>query len=164
VHNFKYNYSKVIYKTSSKKVTIICKEHGKFKQIPHNHLKGNGCPSCRKSRGEILISNWLQTNNIQYTPNKTFPNCKNKRLLSFDFYLKKYNLLIEFQGQQHYSEISYFSNDRTYTRFLRQVKHDSIKKKFYKINNISLLCIPYWEIKNIPTILDKWINKKSKGK
>ena len=27
-------------------VTIICYEHGEFKQTPHAHLAGQGCPKC----------------------------------------------------------------------------------------------------------------------
>jgi hypothetical protein len=46
-HNDKFDYTKVIYKNCDTNVTIICKEHGKFKQTPYNHLKSkNGCPEC----------------------------------------------------------------------------------------------------------------------
>lgn len=47
VHNFKYNYSKVNYKNNTTKVTIICKKHGEFSQIPSNHLIGMGCYICK---------------------------------------------------------------------------------------------------------------------
>jgi hypothetical protein len=40
-----YDYSKVNYNNSNSKVTIICKKHGEFEQIPPNHLK-YGCGSC----------------------------------------------------------------------------------------------------------------------
>jgi len=46
VHGDKYDYSKVEYKNSKEKVVIICKEHGEFSQIPNNHLRGIGCPTC----------------------------------------------------------------------------------------------------------------------
>lgn len=46
IHNNKYDYSKVIYKTKNDKVCIICPEHGEFWQIANNHLKGHGCPKC----------------------------------------------------------------------------------------------------------------------
>ncbi len=29
-------------------VTIVCKEHGPFEQMPYVHLRGAGCPSCAK--------------------------------------------------------------------------------------------------------------------
>lgn len=46
VHGNKYNYSLVDYKTSKRKVKIICPEHGVFEQTPDMHLKGRGCPKC----------------------------------------------------------------------------------------------------------------------
>ena len=45
-HNGKYDYSKVDYKRWNIPVTIICPEHGEFKQTLHNHLNGQGCPKC----------------------------------------------------------------------------------------------------------------------
>lgn len=50
VHHNKYDYSKVKYVSIFKKVDIICKKHGIFKQRPHNHLQGNGCPLCSKEK------------------------------------------------------------------------------------------------------------------
>lgn len=48
VHGDKYDYSKVIYQKSSKKIIIICPEHGEFEQIANDHLQGKGCPYCSK--------------------------------------------------------------------------------------------------------------------
>ena len=46
LHNYKYDYSLVEYINSSKKVKIICKEHGIFEQTPNNHLSGSICKKC----------------------------------------------------------------------------------------------------------------------
>jgi len=46
IHNDKYDYNLVEYKTSHIKVKIICKEHGIFEQQPANHLQKKGCPKC----------------------------------------------------------------------------------------------------------------------
>lgn len=46
VHGGIYSYSDVVYTTSRKPVTIICKNHGVFDITPDNHLRGKGCPSC----------------------------------------------------------------------------------------------------------------------
>ena len=46
VHGTRYDYSKVVYKTTREKVVIICKEHGEFQQTPNSHLNGRGCPDC----------------------------------------------------------------------------------------------------------------------
>lgn len=50
VHGDKYDYSKVTYKLNAVPVSIICKEHGEFKQRPNDHTSGKkGCPLCSKS-------------------------------------------------------------------------------------------------------------------
>ena len=46
VHGDKYDYSQVNYVDTKTPVTIICREHGPFQMLPHNHLKGQGCPKC----------------------------------------------------------------------------------------------------------------------
>ena len=46
VHGSKYDYSLTEYINAMTNVTIICPEHGEFKQTPSNHLNGQGCPKC----------------------------------------------------------------------------------------------------------------------
>ena len=47
VHGDKYDYSQVKIKTVCDPVTIICPEHGPFKQAPINHYHAKqGCPKC----------------------------------------------------------------------------------------------------------------------
>ena len=46
-HGDKYDYSKVKYRGSRIKVTIICPIHGEFLQDPINHWRGSGCPKCK---------------------------------------------------------------------------------------------------------------------
>lgn len=41
-----YDYSKVDFVSSHKKVIIVCPEHGEFLQSPSKHLLGQGCPKC----------------------------------------------------------------------------------------------------------------------
>ncbi len=55
VHGLKYDYSKVIYVKSIIPVTIICRNHGQFEQMPDNHWSGTGCPICaRENSSETL--------------------------------------------------------------------------------------------------------------
>lgn len=49
VHNCKYIYTLVNYKTARDYVDIICPIHGVFPQTPDSHLSGHGCPKCAKS-------------------------------------------------------------------------------------------------------------------
>lgn len=47
VHGDRYDYSKVDYQGNSKKVEIICPEHGSFFPKPLNHIANqSGCPAC----------------------------------------------------------------------------------------------------------------------
>lgn len=46
VHHNLYQYHKVEYKGTNKKVCIKCPVHGDFWQTPSNHMKGKGCPYC----------------------------------------------------------------------------------------------------------------------
>lgn len=61
-HNYKYDYSRVVYKNNNTKVQIICPEHGIFEQTPRGHLT-YGCPKChlrgydRESWIKIAIKN-----------------------------------------------------------------------------------------------------------
>jgi hypothetical protein len=45
-HGSRYDYSLITNIESCRKVRILCKEHGVFKQSPSNHIKGAGCPLC----------------------------------------------------------------------------------------------------------------------
>jgi len=46
IHGDKYNYEKTIYKGSTTKVIIICKNKHIFYQEPRLHLSGHGCKKC----------------------------------------------------------------------------------------------------------------------
>ena len=50
VHGDKYDYSKVHYINSRTKVCIICPEHGEFWQTPNNHINGQDCFECGKTK------------------------------------------------------------------------------------------------------------------
>ena len=53
----KFDYSKVKYQSTKKKVIIICPIHGEFEQSPETHLKSKcGCPKCVRElpRKEII--------------------------------------------------------------------------------------------------------------
>jgi len=58
IHGNKFDYSKVEYNGSHKKVSIICPEHGEFYQSPTGHLSGNGCPKCawKYSHGKYRLT------------------------------------------------------------------------------------------------------------
>jgi len=156
IHKNKYDYSLVNYINNSSKVNIICKKHGIFKQPPTNHLSGKGCLLCKKSRGELIVKNYLTEKNINFIQSKSFDGCKNINRLFFDFYLIDHNILIEYDGEQHYKPIKYYGG---IIKFENQQKIDKIKTDFAAKNDIKLIRIPYMKINNIKEILNneiKW--------
>lgn len=46
IHGDKYDYSKVVYIKNTIPITIICKKHGEYTQLPAVHLTGCGCQKC----------------------------------------------------------------------------------------------------------------------
>lgn len=152
VHGEKYDYSNVNYVGKENKVEIKCNKHGIFKQTPHNHLAGNGCPICKESKGESIITNFLNENKINFIPQKRFSECRNILPLPFDFYLTDYNTCIEYQGIQHFEPRSKFGGD---IEFEKRIKCDKIKFDFCQKNQIPLLIITYKD--NIDEILNNYL-------
>jgi hypothetical protein len=156
IHHNQYDYSLVEYKHNNVKVKIICSEHGVFEQKPNSHLNGRGCSKCKiKSKGELFISNWLNQNNVSFEIQKSFPDCKNKLPLKYDFFIDNKNMLIEYDGEPHFREVEYLGGK---IGFELRKNNDKIKTEYAVNNNIKLLRIPYTEIKNISEILKNNIN------
>ena len=156
IHNNFYNYSKVKYINNSTKVIIICPIHGEFLQTPGHHIdQQNGCPKCKSSKGEDTIEIYLKNKNIIYEKQKSFPNCKYKKSLRFDFYLPNHNLCIEFDGPQHYGP-SYPKNNIEKAKEIFELTklRDNIKTQYCLDNDIKLLRISYLDFKNIIQILN----------
>jgi formylmethanofuran dehydrogenase subunit E len=144
-----YDYSKAIYVNCMTPIIVICRNHGEFIIRPNNHVSNkNGCPKCNYSKGELAIRNYLNNANIVFEPQKKYDDLRGKKntKLEFDFYLPTYNLLIEFDGEQHFNKKCKWYNP--------QIKiNDRLKNKYAKKNNIDLLRIKYIKIDKIDEIL-----------
>ena len=156
IHNNKYDYTLVVYINANTPIKIICPVHGEFKQLYRKHLQGQGCPKCRKSLGEESIRSFLKENNFIFKEQKKFDNLKDNKFLFFDFYIPNKNLLIEFNGVQHY----YNSFNKPLHEWHRQLHHDWMKRKYAKENGITLLVIPYWNLSKLNLILAKSLMSK----
>lgn len=100
------------------------------------------------SKGEQHIAHLLEYNKIKYEREKTFEDCINPESgykLRYDFYLPDYNILIEYDGKQHFEPILYW--DKTPDAFEKRKYHDQLKEDYAEKNNIKLIRIPYWELK-----------------
>lgn len=147
IHGNKYDYSLVEYINAKTKVIIKCKNcNSIFTQLPSNHIglsNMNGCPFCQSSSSEKLISEWLKNNKISFKKEKTFDTCVNSETgykLRFDFFIKP-NILIEYNGKQHYEEVKFFSVNQE--RFFQSKKRDEFKLLWAKKNGFELYVIKY---------------------
>jgi Zn ribbon nucleic-acid-binding protein len=130
---------------------------------PAHFLSNRRCPICTKSKGEQNIAKYLQTNNINYIQEYRLTDCKNKTgyILPFDFYLPDYNLLIEYDGEQHFEPVTFggIPQEKALKNFKKQEIRDKIKNDYCILNNLPLLRIPYWEFNNIEEILNNKLNE-----
>lgn len=84
---------------------------GSIKNVSASNLVNNKTISCGciHSKGEEKIAKILRENNILFEREKIFENGKyenSNRNFRFDFYLPDYNLVIEFDGKQHFEPTS----------------------------------------------------------
>ncbi|MFV9482323.1 hypothetical protein ACNI3T_00720 [Christiangramia sp. ASW11-125] len=68
IHGDKYDYSKVDYQTTEKKVIISCKEHGEFLMRPRAHYADKrACPKCDNTgKSGFHESKWYKENKFIY--------------------------------------------------------------------------------------------------
>lgn len=116
-----------------------------FKVTPHNFLiNRTKCPQCSKafpklSNKVLLINNYLNLKNVNFSTEKRFEECKKERSLPFDFFLEDINLLIEYDGEQHFKQSQFISEEK-----LNITKdNDLLKNNWCLKNKIPLVRIPY---------------------
>jgi len=98
--------------TSNKQDYDNCKQLLQIKHLPCNHIlelsydsfinRHVKCKYCsNKSIGETIIEKFLIKNNYSYIYNYSIKSNKYLSNKPYDFYIEDFNLLIEFQGEQH---------------------------------------------------------------
>ena len=150
------------YKGSETKIKVRCKECGRVWLTKPNYLlNGNGCVCSRSSKGERKILGFLRSKNIEPEREKKFENLVGLGggNLKFDFYLKEQNVLIEFQGKQHYKPIDWLGGEENF-KIIQE--HDRLKRQFCTEHNIKEIEIPYTEYKNIEPILTEELKLSSR--
>ena len=158
IESFNYKLISNQYIGSKEKLEMICpKGHKCFISYHNFKINNQRCKDCNISKGEELIKKYLDDNNIKYIREYIFKDCKDIHPLPFDFYISSLNILIEYDGEQHYNAIDHFGGNK---RLEITKNHDLIKTKYCKENNYNLIRIPYWEKDNIFNILNKEINNK----
>lgn len=104
------------------------------------------------SKGEQKIISILRAENVSFVQEKSFENAIRVPNCRFDFYLPEKNILLEYNGEQHYEFITLFFKNRS--EFLKAQERDRMKISAALAMKIPLYCIPYWDINNINTLED----------
>jgi hypothetical protein len=143
------------------KVMIECENNHIWKTKIYNIIYNETwCPFCLKNVGEEKIVEYLENNNIKFNRQHTFNDLtgktKRKTKLRFDFYLPEHNILIEFDGKQHYEPVNFggCSDEQAFNIHEKLISNDNIKNKYCFEKDIQLIRIPY-TIKNIKNELNK---------
>lgn len=123
-----------------------------------NHTLSCGC---LVSYWNMYIQQLLEKSKIEYQSEYTIFIGDN--YYRYDFYLPQYNLFIEYDGQQHYEPVRFHGNniEDNENEFKKIQEHDRIKNQYCEENNINLLRIPFWETKNIETIINNCLQRLS---
>jgi len=151
IHGRKYSYPNLPEHCNNRQyIEILCSKHGLFKQRIANHLRGDGCPSCRNSKQENILEGLFTKKHISYIREKTFPWLKRKGHMYVDFYLPEYKIAIECQGAQHFGvEVPHrfkFSKED----YVDIRNRDELKYKLCNLHGIRVLFFCYCK---------KWVPK-----
>src|ERR1019366_9155893 len=103
VHGDLYGYSLVEYIDYLTPIKMICIEDGIFEQSPSNHVAGQGCPRCLY-KNQTRVEKALDKFGLRH---KKIIIKANGRKYYPDFYFPDYNLVIEYNGKQHYGPLKY---------------------------------------------------------
>ena len=130
------------------KYVCIC---GSISYASYASIKNGGKCGCIKSKGEAKIKKYLTSNDIEHDTQKTYPNLKIKRKLSYDFIIDHNDIqfLLEFDGSQHFK-----GSDR----YKKPTESDRLKNEYCLYSCIKLLRISYREIDYVEQIIDYYIN------
>lgn len=140
------------YVNSKQKLEYMCDKGHEHSICWDNFKQGYRCPECNVSKGEKRIQDVLNCYKIKYIYNTTIWDDNS---LKPDFYLPKYNLVIEYDGIQHFEPIEYFGGEE---KLKYQEIKDEEKNTYCEEHNIDILRIPYWNFDNIENILKQKLN------
>lgn len=125
------------------------------------------CNECSvRSNIEKFCRDYFKEHNIPYEAEKTFPDCrypKTNGVPRYDFYIEYNNrkILIEGNGIQHEQPIRFYnaiSQEEAEEKFIQQQIKDEYKKQYALNNGYEFVVIWYYDMDNIPQILDNLLS------
>ena len=145
IHNNKYDYKLVHYRRGHyDKVKIKCLIHGIFKQTPHSHLSGRGCPKCNGSISKMETL-WLNSLNLPRYVKRNQTIRINKKRYNVDALNHKNHTIYEFNGdffhgnpqvykKQDYNAVCHKTFGELYRKTIE--KESALKKSGYSVVSI----------------------------
>ena len=113
-----------------------------------------------KKVSEEKVEKVLKDFNIKFLKQHKFKNenifCVNNYFY-VDFFIPIQNIVIEYNGQQHYQATGYFGGEK---KLQHTKERDMALRQYCKEHKIKLVEIPYWDYDNIETILKKELKIK----
>lgn len=151
------------YRGYNEKTQFYCSVHNyKFTDTPHNIVCRKRCCDMdteyiKQEKMCLLIESF----GIKITRQKTFQDCKDKNVLPFDCYLDDYNILIQYDGEQHSMPVNFGgrSSEESNKKLEYTKRHDAIKNNFCKDKGIPLIRINYTDYSNMKQILIQKLNE-----
>jgi very-short-patch-repair endonuclease len=158
------------YENESSRLKLHCNIHNttwdttNLNNFTRNHFAG-GCEVCKnfsigfhemESKTEKFIKKYY---NKEIDLQKKFSVyddiCNKDRTLFVDFYLPEDNIIIEYDGEQHYKWVKLFQ--KTYEDYVDQVNRDNCLIRYCKENNIRLLRIPWKNNNNLEDVVREFL-------
>ena len=160
------DFEKVVDEKSSGKIKLItyngykercifhCSDcNNNFETTPTNFIRGTRCPFCSATSGEQEIIRLLNLHNISFEFQK--PIKINEKYYFFDFYIPSLNVVLEFDGKQHFKPAFGKTDLEKLEALEKTMSRDEIKNNYCKENNISIIRIPYNKVTKIDNILNE---------
>jgi predicted Zn-ribbon and HTH transcriptional regulator len=127
--------------------------------VKPNHFisSGSRCPRCQmETSGERAVREVLEELDVSFEWQYSFPDCKNKKELRFDFAVfdnvGEISFMIEFDGNQHYNAVMHFGGPEA----LKYIQtNDEIKNNYCKEKNLKLIRLKEQDLKDIKNIIIK---------
>lgn len=164
IHNNFYDYSKINKTLLLDDYTniIICPKHGEFKQSMNRHRMGSGCPECsdllKESRAASIMKSIIFDDG-EKVEKEFIVNTEYLKNKPYDLFIKRFNLLIEVQGEQHHQRKYGMTEDD----LKKRIEIDKNKKEMSllegynfleikKVNNLKLIYNLITDLKSSTTI------------
>lgn len=133
-------------------IWVMCKKCGyKWQMTPDQLLHSGCCQECSATNNEKKLGDILTNWGCIIERQKKYDNCRDQLPLPFDIYLPEYNILIEYDGEQHYMPVNFggISDEEAIENLKKTQYHDAIKNEYCHQNNIPIIRVPYWEKNNL---------------